>query len=149
MRIDKLEKTKKDSPIYFSSNVNKYDQAQSLFLSPRYSCSFIAFDSQTYHSCTDYYLTQQFMILDDEANAKRIHEIPIATNAHKLATELTKGKEKTENWKKWEESKVQIMKDAIKMKFDQNPRLQQKLLKTGNQKLVGDFSKDLFWYCDV
>ena len=45
----------------------------------------------------------------------------------------------------WEDSRVNIMRKAIKLKFEQNPRLLYKLIMTSDKKLIEDNPKDPFW----
>lgn len=46
----------------------------------------------------------------------------------------------------WNEVKVQIMRDIVFAKFNQNPELRDQLLATGNAQLEeGNFWKDTFW----
>ena len=46
----------------------------------------------------------------------------------------------------WEEIKIQVMYEVVREKFFQNPDLAEKLLATGNEKLVeGNTWNDTFW----
>lgn len=48
--------------------------------------------------------------------------------------------------KDWEQVKVEIMKELLRCKFDQNPSLKEKLLETGNKYLAeGNTWGDKFW----
>lgn len=48
--------------------------------------------------------------------------------------------------KDWDEVKVSIMKRLLREKFDtEHPRLREKLLETGNLKLVENSPRDWFW----
>jgi len=53
------------------------------------------------------------------------------------------GKHKLRN--NWENIKEQIMYEALLAKFTQHPELRAKLLDTGNQELIEDNPKDLYW----
>lgn len=45
----------------------------------------------------------------------------------------------------WDEIKFKVMKQALKMKFDQNPILRRRLLETGNATLVEGSFWDSYW----
>merc|ERR1712110_298070 len=45
----------------------------------------------------------------------------------------------------WEEVKEQIMMDALRYKFTQNPELNELLLSTGNKQLVEHTRNDYYW----
>ncbi|MCB1211642.1 MAG: NADAR family protein [Verrucomicrobiales bacterium] len=47
--------------------------------------------------------------------------------------------------KDWEAVKLEIMRQALWAKFDQNRRLKQMLIDTGTEELVHESSSDLFW----
>ena len=45
----------------------------------------------------------------------------------------------------WEENKIKIMEDILKLKIEQNPIVKQNLLNTGLRPLVEHIKYDLFW----
>lgn len=45
----------------------------------------------------------------------------------------------------WESAKQDVMRQAVRAKFEQNRRLRERLLATGEEELVHDSSSDLFW----
>jgi len=47
--------------------------------------------------------------------------------------------------KDWEAVKVDVMRDAVYAKFEQNPELKEKLLETGDLKIVENSPVDFFW----
>lgn len=50
----------------------------------------------------------------------------------------------------WEEVKDQIMYEIVKVKFQQNPDLKQKLLDTANAEIVeGNYHHDCYWGVDM
>jgi len=52
-----------------------------------------------------------------------------------------------EHWENWrEDRKLLAMRKALKAKFDQNPKLAEMLLETGNKYLIEDSPKDDYWY---
>lgn len=144
-----FEKREEDSVIFFSSHLSQRAKSIFLFLHPHYYCVFKADDSQQYHSCTDYYRTNQFKILGDEPAAIRIHSVKFGEEAQSIATKLEEQWVNSEKWKQWESTRVDVMRRAIRLKFDQNPRLLHKLIMTGGRKLVQEDSRDDFWYFNL
>ena len=47
--------------------------------------------------------------------------------------------------KDWDEVKVEIMEELLRLKLEQNPYVKKKLLQTGNYLIVEDSPKDSFW----
>jgi ribA/ribD-fused uncharacterized protein len=47
--------------------------------------------------------------------------------------------------KDWDEVKVQIMEELLRLKLDQNPYVKKKLLETGDYLIVEDSPTDSFW----
>lgn len=45
----------------------------------------------------------------------------------------------------WEEKKESVMIEALRAKFDQNPELKERLVLTGEKRLVEDSERDLYW----
>lgn len=45
----------------------------------------------------------------------------------------------------WEERKISIMKEIVRLKFRQHPELMDRLIETGNRKLISGGKKDSFW----
>ena len=52
--------------------------------------------------------------------------------------------------KDWDEVKEYVMREILKLKFEQNPEVAQKLLSTGNAELIeGNWWHDYYWgMCD-
>lgn len=135
-----------DITIYFSSHLNQRAKASSLFLHPHYYCTFKAEDGNQYRSCTDYFRTQQFKILGNEEAASKIHSLRFGNEVQSLAQKLEEPLMRSDKWKLWEDKAEGVMRAAINMKFEQNPRLLQKLIMTGDKVLIEDNTKDAFWY---
>jgi ribA/ribD-fused uncharacterized protein len=49
------------------------------------------------------------------------------------------------HWHEWSMRKVEVMRRAIRAKFDQNEEMRKRLIETGTAKLVEDSSEDKFW----
>ena len=49
-------------------------------------------------------------------------------------------------WKDWHErKKLDVMRDGVRAKFEQNPELAKRLLETGDKYLIEDSPKDYYW----
>jgi len=83
--------------------------------------------------------------MGDKEAAAKILAAKSGSQARSLAKELEKPYLKTEAGKRWEEMKVNVMKDAITLKFEQNPELTKQLLLTGDRILIEDHAEDSFW----
>ncbi len=102
-------------------------------------------NEQQYNSCTHYYHAKKFEILGAEDECKEILSISSPDEAYDRAKVLEKKFLTSPRWHEWEESKVDVMRTAIRLKFDQNPTLMQKLLMTGDKTLIEDHPTDAFW----
>lgn len=79
---------------------------------------------------------------DDENIIKEIHEATSAHESKKIAHKylaLNKGSVG------WQDAKVQIMRELIRLKADQHPYVMEKLLSTKGSVLVEDSPTDSFW----
>lgn len=47
----------------------------------------------------------------------------------------------------WSKNKIDRMRQCLRAKFSQHPHLKQKLLDTGNAKIIEDSKTDSFWGC--
>ena len=45
----------------------------------------------------------------------------------------------------WEQVKEQVMKNGLRLKFTQHPKLLELLLSTGNRKIVEHTDQDSYW----
>ena len=145
LEIAKVKTVASQDTIYFYENPNNPTQASHLFLNVHYYCTFKGDDGREYHSCTDYYHTNKFLILGDLVNAEAIHKISSAEEAYGKSKEIEKAYFDKPVWKEWESKKVEIMKKAIWLKFTQNPELEQRLMMTGDKILIEDHPRDDFW----
>mmetsp|Transcript_22715 Transcript_22715/g.89846 ORF Transcript_22715/g.89846 Transcript_22715/m.89846 type:complete len:171 (-) Transcript_22715:220-732(-) len=94
-----------------------------------------------YKTVEHYYQAQQFT---DEEAQKRIRETKSGRKAKALAKEITKGR--VEDWD--EETKVAVMKRALKAKFSQHQDLKAQLKLTQQAEIVFEHPKDDFWGVD-
>jgi ribA/ribD-fused uncharacterized protein len=131
--------------IYFSNRHTQRSSAAHIFLNEHFYCIFRDEDGTVYYSCSHYYHAMKLRIMGDKTAAAKILAAKSGDQARSLAKELEKPYLKTEAGKRWEESKVKTMREAIALKFDQNPELMKQLLLTGDRILIEDHPKDSFW----
>ncbi len=132
--------------IYFYERPTKSNQTSHFFLSVHFPCIFKGEDGREYHSCTDYYHTTKLTILGDAKAAEEVHKLESPDEAYDLARKLQKPYESTPKWNAWKDRKVDVMRTAIRLKFQQNSGLMQDLLMTGDKNLVEEHPTDSFWY---
>ena len=92
----------------------------------------------------------KFILKDDEKteefhNLLRSEESP--DECRKKAKEFvsSSGYGNKTYWNEWEERKAEVMKKAIEAKFEQNALLKEKLLETGEAKLIEANARDPYW----
>ncbi len=124
-----------------------------MYLSVHYFSPFVDTDSPlagaheiVYNSCTHYYHSKKFETLGAYKESKEILSICSPEDAYDRSKILEKKFFTDPKWKDWEERKVDVMRTAIKLKFEQNPVLLQKLLITADKLLIEDHPTDSFWY---
>lgn len=131
--------------IYFYNHPTQRCSPAHIFLNEHFYCQFRDEDGTVYYSCSHYYHTKKMMIMGDKEAAAKILVAKSGDKARSLAKELEKPYLKTEGGRRWEEAKVRTMKEAITLKFEQNPELMKELLLTGEKILIEDHPKDSFW----
>ena len=72
--------------------------------------------------------------------AERIINSHSAHEAQKIAYEF-----KDKRQENWNDIKVSVMEELLRLKLEQNPYVKKKLLETGNYYIVEDSPKDSFW----
>lgn len=87
------------------------------------------------------YQASKFMKTDNEL-VKQIQECFSAHEAQKIA-KANKDKQRSD----WDEVKLSIMEDLLRLKLDQNPYVKKKLLQTADYKIVEDSPKDSYYGC--
>ena len=50
-----------------------------------------------------------------------------------------------EHWELWSKRKVDVMREAVRYKFEQHEGLRKRLRETGTAKLIEDSAVDSFW----
>ena len=107
------------------------------FLSPMYLCKVVV-DGMPYKSAEHYY---QSMKAKREIDRKWIREAPTGYEAKNRSHSLSMDK----TVKKTNEEKVATIRKAFFAKFEQNKKLAEKLIETGDAILLEDSPDDLFW----
>jgi len=104
------------------------------WLSNFYSCQ-IVLDGKIYPSTEHAYQAAKTL---DENEREQIRIAPKFRDAKNLGQKVTKRSD-------WDEVKIAVMKECLRQKFER-PDLREKLLATGNQKLIeGNTWMDQFW----
>ena len=104
------------------------------WLSNFYSCQ-IVLDGKIYPSTEHAYQAAKTL---DENEREQIRIAPKFRDAKNLGKKVTKRSD-------WDEVKIAVMKECLRQKFER-PDLREKLLATGNQKLIeGNTWMDQFW----
>ncbi len=127
-----MERKKKD--IYFYGRTKGRVDAKYRYLSNFYRASFIL-DNKEYTTVEHYFQSKKYAGTDLE---EKIRAAPTPKEAKKIAWQ-------NDPLSDWEEKKENVMLKALRAKFNQNPDLCIKLLKTGDSNLHEDSPSDLFW----
>ena len=143
--------------IYFYEKPMEKQHSQNMFLCVHYFSPFVeeatadtngssAPKAIMYNSCTQYYHYKKFEIIGAVKEAEEILSICEPEEAYDRSKVLEKKFFASPKWSIWEERKVSVMRNATRLKFEQNPVLMQKLLMTAGKMLIEDHPSDTFWY---
>jgi ribA/ribD-fused uncharacterized protein len=131
-RIEEIEKKKE--PEVLTTNIPAF-KGKYLWLSNMAIAPFTDPTGLKWKSSEQYYQAGKFM-----KGSPRWEQIRIATNPYDAKKIGLSGK-----WTS-DEAKIQRMREALKMKFTQNPELKKKLVDTGNKILQElNYWNDTFW----
>ena len=95
-----------------------------------------------YASLDKAYQAASFMGSDEEL-VKKVKRSHSANEAQRIAI-ANKDKQRPD----WNEVKLSIMEELLRLKIEQNPYVKKKLLQTENYLIVEDSPKDSFWGWD-
>lgn len=118
---------------FFSTKDNEYK-----FLSNFYPAPFVASINNselTYPTSEHFYQAMKAAIWEDH---EKIRNMPTPGKAMRLGRRV-------KQIGRWEDIKVNVMKNALTFKFTQNADLRRKLLDTGDAILHEDSPTDMFW----
>ena len=99
----------------------------------------VEYKGYVYASLEEAYQSAMFLTTAPEV-AEKIKLCFSAHEAQKIAFE-NKSKQRSD----WDEVKLEIMGDLVRLKVAQNPYVKKKLLETGEYLIVEDSPKDSFW----
>lgn len=120
--------------IYFYDRPSDRVQEDFIFLNNFFHSPF-SIDGIVYNTVEHYYQAKKFA----GPQFDQIRQAATPDEAKKLAHDLSFNEDE------WLLLKDNIMREALEAKFTQIPELKQKLLDTGNSKLVEDSSRDAYW----
>mgnify|MGYP000875202273 CR=1 FL=1 len=123
--------------IYFYGHKEHYQYA---YLSNFYPSQFTDDDNFTYHWSEQYLMAYKAFLMNDLNTMERIMQTNNPYQCKKLGRQV-------KNWNQelWDQSKCNIMFDALYYKFSQNDDILQKLLSTGNSILAEASPRDRIW----
>ncbi|MBO7393826.1 MAG: NADAR family protein [Abditibacteriota bacterium] len=99
----------------------------------------VLYKGHLYSSSEEAYQAAKFIGVAPEVEQK-IKNSYSAYEAKEIASE-----NRDKQRKDWDEVKVQIMEELLRLKLAQNPYVKKKLLETGDCLIVEDSPKDSFW----
>ena len=99
----------------------------------------VLYKGYLYSSLEEAYQASKFIGIAPEVEQK-IKNSYSAHEAKKIAFE-----NRDKQRKDWDEVKVQIMEELLRLKLNQNPYVKKKLLETGDYLIVEDSPTDSFW----
>ena len=121
--------------IYFYDEESERVKPEHIYLN-NFAHSPIIIDGLEFQTVEHFYQASKFTGEDFEA----VRLTPTPDAAKKLAYQF-----ELVDVEGWEEKKDSVMLKALQTKFEQHPDLLQKLLETGNARLVEDSDKDSYW----
>lgn len=131
---------------FYSTKSSKDTKMEYSFLSNFYQSPF-SINGVEYPTIEHYYQSAKF-----EENPERKHAVLKQTDPLKAKQISNRFQEEDHSlnrneskWKEWNSIKINVMRDAIKAKFEQNHELKTQLKNTGKAILLEDDPKDAFW----
>jgi len=139
--ISELTKKAMQSPpekeIKFYYHTMPYYEFTNFWLAP------VNIDNKIWPSTEHYYQAQKFIGPHEDIQEK-IRLLPTPSEVYKLANSRN-GTEKDKIRKDWNEIMVDVMRKAVRAKFEQHPDLMKVLKSTGNSLLIEYSKNDGFW----
>jgi ribA/ribD-fused uncharacterized protein len=121
-----------EQDFYVLSNFSSFNLVGGFYGSPQSDGITFATSEHAYH-------WHKFQPTDSDL-ADAILFAPSAHDAFKLAE-----RNKVNRWDRWDEFKVEIMRDILRAKVTQHEYVRRKLLATGDRELVENSWRDDFW----
>lgn len=120
--------------VYFDNTPSELVKAEDTYLS-NYEIAPIIVNGLEYKTNEHYFQANKFSGADLEA----VRQAPTPDESKKIAWTLPL--DRTE----WEERKEAVMMQGLLYKFEQHPALLEKLLRTGNSRIVEESDSDMYW----
>lgn len=120
--------------IYFYDRASERVKPEHIFLNNFYESPFTLHGLE-FKTVEHYYQAAKF----EGEPFEQIRLAATPDDAKRLAHEFNV------NLEIWDQKKDQVMREALLAKFNQNPRLKELLIATGNSKLVEDSPRDAYW----
>ena len=141
------------STIYFYDTPSERVRKEDTYLNNYDITPFTSEIGQSYQSVEHYYQSEKYRDYPskDEGEAIRLEIINASDAAQskeiarKYEDEDRANGRNMEHWELWSKRKVDVMRDAIRYKFEQNQEIRKRLKETGDAKLVEDSPVDMFW----
>lgn len=102
----------------------------------------IEIGGQTWPTVEHYYQAHKFLGTPDEPLMVRIRQAPSPEEAARLGRDRRRQPRPD-----WNQTKPQLMYEAVKLKFRTHLDIQQILLDTGDEELIENSPVDYFWGC--
>ena len=99
----------------------------------------VAWNGYLFASVEEAYQAASFMGSDEEL-VEKIKKSHFADEAQRIAY-ANRDKRRED----WDDVKISIMEELLRLKIEQNPYVKKKLLQTGDYMIVEDSPKDDFW----
>ena len=131
--------------IWFYDETGEKSKPEHMFLNNFEPCEFLADGDFKYISSEHYYQAHKFSESNDpefDGYFKEVREQPSALTSKNLARKYQK-LEKFNN-EVWEKRKDNVMRKALIYKFSQNKDLLDRLVKTGNARLMEESKEDAY-----
>lgn len=119
--------------IYFYSTGDDFGEFSNFAAYP------ISLDGKRWPTTEHYFQAQKF---EDAGYREKIRK----ANSPMIAARLGRSR-KVKIRRDWESSKIDVMRRAVREKFDSDPELQELLLSTGDESIIEDTTGDEFWGC--
>jgi len=122
-----------DMPIEFYSTQDAYGEFSNFASFP------FSLDGKTWPTSEHYFQAQKFK---DQAHCEKIRK----ANSPMIAARLGRSR-KVKIRRDWESKKIDVMRRAVRAKFDTHEELRSLLLSTGDEQIIEDAQGDDFWGC--
>ncbi|MBK7036301.1 MAG: NADAR family protein [Bacteroidetes bacterium] len=138
--IDSFERGDTLKYIYFWGHTNKLNVDVGKFCFSQWFESPFTVDNRTYKTTEHWMMSQKALLFDDKANFEKILAAESPGEAKELGRQVLGFDEQT-----WNNKRFEIVKIGNIHKFNQNPKLADYLIKTGDRVLIEASPVDNIW----